>query len=468
MQLDSRKNPLENYDMFISYNKADVEFAERLVKRIEQEQFKGRRLKCFYDSWDIEPGENILLKIEEGLSCSRFIGLIMSPEWLKSDWTTLERVIPVYQDPSGIKARIIPILRRNCDIPPSIRILKWLDFRTDSNFESEIRKLVARLKGKSYRDLLDVEDSREVVTSSSFDSVTPEVQDELLVSNLFQVLRMPRYLAKARAKVKRRSEVWDMLGEGVSLPIFAVREDSQEIFSFSALNNPQQKITKVLQEPTTDRIAVLDVLKSNLYTVLIELLNRAMTGHMRNIGMIYDWRNKKTYFPLEKDADESRYANWKVGDREHSRFVVRKAKSGRYFIHRSCKATFTRMGDYIFLKILPGWHFTYDGLQRAVSHDMMTSLSSRWMNIQRNHSVLDDVRFWIYKLSKGTENIEMNVGAETSVIISSTPFSATISRGIEGDYRERLWLEEEPSPDETEKMLEEEGETQNEEEEELL
>lgn len=455
----SQSPPLGNmpvtYDIFISYNKADVEFVERLVKRIEQEQSEGKYLKCFYAAWDIEPGENILLKIENALSSSRFIGLIMSPDWLESDWTTLERVIPVYQDPAGIKARVMPLLRRNCDIPSSIRILKWLDFRNDNNFEAEFRKLLVRLKGQSYRVL---EGTQEITPSCAFDLVAPETQEEVLVSNLFQVLQMPRFLNQAKARVRKRNDVWNLLGGGVSLPIFAIREDSQQIFSFTPLNNQQQKIAKLVEDPSPDQVLVSEVLKSNKSSVVIELLNRAMTHHMEDIGMVYDWKNKKTFFPLEKDGDQSRYAKWKVGNREYPRFIVKKAKSGRYFVHRSCKATFTQLGNHLFLKVLPGWHFTYDGLSQAVSPEMMNSLSSRWMNIQRNHSVLDDVRFWIYKLSEGKERMYINVGVDTPTVVMPRPFSSTMNQGIEGDYRERLWLEEEPAPDESEEMLEIEGE----------
>lgn len=325
---------------------------------------------------------------------------------------------------------------------------------------------MARLKGKSYRTLLGHKETTKPILSQTFDSIAPEAQEELLTSNLFQILQMPRFLNRARAKVKKRSDVWDMLGEGVSLPIFAIREDSQQIFSFAPLNNPQQRIAKLIRDPTADSIPVLDVIGSDQYPVLIELLNRAMTEHMRNIGMVYDWKNKKTFFPLEKDGDDSRDAKWKVGDREYTRFVVRKAKTGRYYVHRSCKATSTRMGRSIFLKVLPGWHFTYDGLSEAVSPKMMKSLSSKWMNIQRNHSVLDDLRFWIYKLSEGKEKIMLDVAADIPVAISSVPLSATISHGIQEDYRERLWLEEEPTPDESEIILEKEVEEEIEKDEE--
>ena len=88
----------------------------------------------------------------------------------------------------------------------------------------------------------------------------------------------------------------------------------------------------------------------------------------------------------------------------------------------------------------------------------MGALSARWMNIQRNHSVLDDVRFWSYMLSKGSARIPLYVGADTAVMISSTPFLAQIAFGIDADYRERQWFEAEPEVDDIEQMSEEEDE----------
>jgi hypothetical protein len=54
-----------DYDAFVSYNKADKDFAERLVKRIETEIINGEPIKVFFAEWDIEYGENILLRLEK-------------------------------------------------------------------------------------------------------------------------------------------------------------------------------------------------------------------------------------------------------------------------------------------------------------------------------------------------------------------------------------------------------------------
>jgi len=144
------------------------------------------------------------------LEQSIYFGLIISSEWIKSDWTTLERVIPVYDDPAGIKARIIPILRRNCEIPPSIRILKWLDFRTDSNFESKI--LINKIIGKSLREIDEKENNFDIKTDL-YDLLSPEEQEETIVSNIFQVLEIPKFINYAKSRVRSRNEVWDLLSK---------------------------------------------------------------------------------------------------------------------------------------------------------------------------------------------------------------------------------------------------------------
>ncbi|WNZ28653.1 MAG: toll/interleukin-1 receptor domain-containing protein [Candidatus Bathyarchaeota archaeon] len=452
----SSSNHFESYDLFVSYNKADVEFAKRLVSAVENQQYNGRKLICFFAPWDIEPGENILLKIEKGLTTSRFVCLIMSPDWLKSDWTTLERVVPVHSDPAGIKGRIIPILRRDCSIPPTIRILNWLDFRTDRNFNREIKRLISRIRGISPREIYQ-QNIETDFTPQPVDSLKPDFQKEILSSNLFPIIELPRIIYRAKAKVRKRSDVWEMLGEGVSIPVFALREESQEIFSFAKLTNPQQKLIKLVNNSETNEVLTAELINSDNSSVLIELLNRSMTEHMKNIGMVYDWKNKKTFYPLEKNGDEMRYSKWTVKNREYPRLVVQKSKSGRYFIHKSCKATFTSLGENIFLKVIPGFHFTIDGLIKAVPNKFMSSLSTRWMNPQKNHSVLDDVRFWIYKISEGTENAQINVGGTSPVLVRSTPLSAVIDRGIVEDYRERLWLQAPVDDDSSEDMLDEEN-----------
>lgn len=72
-------------DAFISNQSADLDFAKRLVTSIEAHQTNGRKLKVFFDRWDIGPGTNIVEKINEALEKARFFLIVLSPEVLKAD-----------------------------------------------------------------------------------------------------------------------------------------------------------------------------------------------------------------------------------------------------------------------------------------------------------------------------------------------------------------------------------------------
>jgi hypothetical protein len=441
----------KQYDLFVSYNKADVEFAERLVKRVEEEDYDGRRLSCFFADWDISPGQNILLAIEKAQENSRFVALVMSPEWETSNWTLLERAMPVYDDPAGLKQRIIPVLRRKCSVPPSIRILKWLDFSNDRNFEREASRLVAWLKGESLRPRVTTTGA-EAKQRIVIDSTEPDFQDETIASNLFPVVQLPLTIYSAPSAVQKRNEIFDTIGDDPSIPPFAFDESEKVVYSFADLRSDPSPLRSVIfgQKATTARPDTL--LTDGRSHIIIDVLNRAMTRHMKNLGMVYDWNNKKTFFPLETDAASERVGKWRIGNRRPQRMLVRRFKG--YYAHRHCKATFTNDRTQLYLKVIPGWHFTLDGVKTPVPPAMMSSLSARWMNIERNAGILNDIRFWSSVLSKDSEKLLLYVGPNASVEIATTPVLASMERGIEGDYRERMWYEE-PEEDEMKEVSEE-------------
>ena len=441
----------KRYDLFVSYNKADVEFAERLVKRVEEEDYNGRTLSCFFADWDITPGQNILLGIEKAMESSRFVGLVMSPEWEVSNWTLLERAMPVYDDPAGLKQRVIPMLRRKCSVPPSIRILKWLDFTNDRNFEKEASRLVAWLKGESLRPrkaATGVKAKARIV----IDSTEPDFQDEIIASNLFPVLQLPSVVYSAPSAVQTRKEIFDKIGDDPSIPPFAFDESDKTVYSFADLRSDPSPLRNVIFGQRSSAPKPETLLIDGRSHILIDVLNRSMTRHMKNLGMVYDWENKKTFFPLETDSASERIGKWRIGKLTPQRVLVRKFKG--YYAHRHCKATFTHDGTQLYLRIVPGWHFTQDGMKAPVPSNMMSSLSARWMNIERNAGILNDVRFWINAISKDSEKLLLSVGSNTNVEIATTPMVASLERGIEGDYRERMWYEE-PEEDEMREVSEE-------------
>jgi hypothetical protein len=136
------------YDLFISYNRADEEWAEQLATRLEKELWQAKRLKVFFAPWDILPGESIDARLEHALTRSRKVGLIMTPESVASEWVNEERYTTQHIDIARRERRLVPLYRRTCDVPPFLEHIKHIDFRDDDKFEEGYKLLLAAIKGE--------------------------------------------------------------------------------------------------------------------------------------------------------------------------------------------------------------------------------------------------------------------------------------------------------------------------------
>jgi hypothetical protein len=135
-------------DLFLSHNNTDKPWTERLAAALEADA-TGPALKVFFDKWDIPPGGDIPAELENGLQNSRYVGLVLSPESLASDWVMLERSTAIYRDPRARQRSLIPLLRRTCDIPDMLARLRYIDFRREQDFNEGLDTLVEILRGRA-------------------------------------------------------------------------------------------------------------------------------------------------------------------------------------------------------------------------------------------------------------------------------------------------------------------------------
>jgi hypothetical protein len=49
-----------------------------------------------------------------------------------SDWVTLERSAAIFRDPSNIGRRFVPLLLADCKLPDTLRRLKYVDYREET------------------------------------------------------------------------------------------------------------------------------------------------------------------------------------------------------------------------------------------------------------------------------------------------------------------------------------------------
>jgi predicted nucleotide-binding protein len=117
--------PHPKYDVFVSYSRSDFPFVQELTRSLEE-----RGVSVWYDAGQLRIGDSILRSIENALEQSRYFVLVISPDYLSSQWSNFEMGVALGRDPALRARRILPILVKNVDrsaLPPAIASMHGVD-----------------------------------------------------------------------------------------------------------------------------------------------------------------------------------------------------------------------------------------------------------------------------------------------------------------------------------------------------
>lgn len=119
-------------DFFISYNKADREWAEWIAWELEQ---SGRTVTI--QAWDFRPGSNFVLQIQSAAAKSgRTIG-VLSPDYLASTYTQPEWAAAFAKDPTGEKQALLFVRVRECKPEGLLPQIVYIDLVDKSEPEAK-------------------------------------------------------------------------------------------------------------------------------------------------------------------------------------------------------------------------------------------------------------------------------------------------------------------------------------------
>lgn len=122
--------------IFLSHTSIDKPFVEKLARDL-----KRIGVNVWFDKWEIKVGDSIILKIEEGIWENEFLGIVLSPEALNSEWVKNELKTALALQKETKKVFILPIYYRNCEIPDFLIDRKFADFRTE--YENGFKELAS-------------------------------------------------------------------------------------------------------------------------------------------------------------------------------------------------------------------------------------------------------------------------------------------------------------------------------------
>jgi len=126
------------YDVFISYSPTDRDWVEQwLIPPLEH-----AKLRVSVDYRDFIAGMPRLENIERAITNSRRTLVVLTPEWLDSEWNAFEGLLVRSLDPAARQRKLLPLLLRPCELPVALAALERLDLSAERHWEGEILRLI--------------------------------------------------------------------------------------------------------------------------------------------------------------------------------------------------------------------------------------------------------------------------------------------------------------------------------------
>lgn len=196
---NSSTNHEHTHDVFLSHSSSDNPIVLELAQRL-----RADGLRVWIDNWEIQEGDSIPSKIEQGLENSRVLVLCMSKNAFGSDWATLESQTFRFRDPLNKQRRFMPLRLDDTEPPGSLKQFKYVDWR-GVNREEAYQRLLNACVGtagsfsSSQQRAVPGGKAEESSSSSADESDTDDSHYDERTAELHAEIR--RYIAEFNAEI---------------------------------------------------------------------------------------------------------------------------------------------------------------------------------------------------------------------------------------------------------------------------
>ncbi|RII26492.1 MAG: hypothetical protein CXR30_16575 [Geobacter sp.] len=122
--------------IFISHASSDKSFVDKLVGDLT-----SKSIPVWYDKFDLRIGDSVPGSINDGISESRYFGIVLSQAAVASKWVREELNAALMKQVADGGTFIVPMLVEDCNIPPLLAHRRYADFR--GNYQSALDELLA-------------------------------------------------------------------------------------------------------------------------------------------------------------------------------------------------------------------------------------------------------------------------------------------------------------------------------------
>jgi len=145
--------------LFISYSTKDSDFVDNLSKELIK-----KRIHVWLDKWEMQPGDSLIDKIQDGITESSFLLVVLSKNSVKSEWCRKELNSGLMRELNEKKVVVIPVLIEDCEIPLFLQEKVYADFKKD--FEEGFKQLIRPLS-KLFSEHMGRSTNDDIITDYS-------------------------------------------------------------------------------------------------------------------------------------------------------------------------------------------------------------------------------------------------------------------------------------------------------------
>jgi hypothetical protein len=179
--------------VFVSHSSVDKPFVERLATDLRTRE----GIDAWLDKWEIQPGDMIPTKIEEGLASAGVFLFVLSPQSIDSQWARYEKdawltaqideEVRAKRESRPPTRRLIPVLYQNCEKPAFLQPMLHVRI-DDQTYEEGFQTLVRGIRGETGKPPLKGEDGTTPVPVETAVKASPSIAPRIQAFNLLKSL----------------------------------------------------------------------------------------------------------------------------------------------------------------------------------------------------------------------------------------------------------------------------------------
>ena len=280
----------------------------------------------------------------------------------------------------------------------------------------EVSQIKKRVKNEQYR--------------LSILSGEPDKVTEKLYGNLFEIKNIPQFVYVGNGRFDSYSKVIEELQkkypERRSFSL-KYRPYEEKIVSFQNLKNPSNINSELVYHDEVYLEETKNWLEDkDKERIIISLLNKEVADAGRRVGMRFDGKTAKLFYPTDEPVRSESWPTRYKGEQQKqvAKRIWAEQLHRHVFAHAAVRPTVMRIGQKFYLRLNLTMIITEDGRVPMLGQQegtIITRSSYRKYNKQQ----LNNILFWINKLGDGNVVFVLK-----DFIISNEPVQTTADTGI--------------------------------------